>query len=281
MNQLFETIITIALVSSAIIGLIDIFFFAKDRKARVYAEHPQLDTLPKKKRKELLKAPLLADYARSLFPVFLIVLILRQFVFGLFVVPTGSMLPTIQLDEFLYVNKLAYNLDLPFSTTPLAVLGKPKRGDVAVFHYPVDPDVDFIKTIIALPGDKVSYINKRFYINGKELPQTFIEHTIEPTNANLGSTTVNLYDESIGSTTHTIYTTPAVKPGMASPNFYNLMVPKGYYLAIGDNRDNSEDSRFWGFVPENYLVGKAEFIFFSWDSKDTKVRWDRVFKRLP
>lgn len=277
MDVIFEFIIVVCLFASAIISLIDILFFAKARKLRVMHENPNLYDLPKKERQELLRAPLLADYARSLFPVFLLVFILRQFIFGLYIVPTGSMLPTIQLDDFLYVNKLAYAVHMPFSTKPLHILGQPARGDIAVFDYPANPNVEYIKTIVGLPGDHITYKDKQLYINGKKLPKKFIQQTIEPDNANLGTTVVDEYQEQIGDTSHHIYQSPKLPAG----NFENLVVPQGKYFAMGDNRDNSDDSRSWGFVPADYLVGKAEMIWFSWDAEQFTVRWHRLFQWLP
>ncbi|MDO8954163.1 MAG: signal peptidase I [Gammaproteobacteria bacterium] len=271
-----ELLLYVAVISFGFISLIDIIFFAKQRY-KLASEIPGFETLSKQDKQGLTKAPLLADYARSLFPVLLLVFCLRSFVGELFEVPTGSLLPTVQLGDYLLVNKFIYGVRLPIFNTELFRVGVPKRGDIMLFNYPVDPNVVFIKTVIGIPGDKISYINKQLFINGQTIPNKFLSKGIEPANASLGNAAVELYQENIGGHVHTIYNTP----GMPPIDFTNLIVPPGEYFMMGDNRDYSEDSRYWGFVPYTDIVGKAYRIVFSWNSDTHRVRWNRIGKKLP
>ncbi len=285
MSVYFPLILLILTIASAIIALVDKFCFEKKRRAALEAL-PDYASMDKKAQKAFMKPPLLADYARSLFLVFLIVLVVRSFIVAPFRVPTGSMLPTIQLNDFLLVNKFAYGVRFPVFNTKIFNVGEPKTGDVVVFRYPPYPGVDYIKTVIGVPGDHISYINKQLYINGKKVPTHFLQTTIEPDNRNLAllypkhknlAGIVKAYRQDIGGHEHLIYDSPIVPP----TNFKNLVVPKGEYLVMGDNRGNSEDSRYWGFVPEKNLIGKAFMVVFSWDAQLHKVRWDRLGKFLP
>ena len=278
----FEWGLFVVVLASGCIYLIDHCFFYQQRLRRARASIADFDSLPKKKRLELLRAPLLADYARSLFSVFLLVFLLRSFIAEPYIVPSGSMLPTIQLGDFVLVNKFAYGVRLPLLGTKIINVGEPKRGEVLVFENPVNPQTSFIKTVIGLPGDHISYLNKQLFINGKAVPQVFINNRIEPNNANLSVLTtqpliVSEFKSTIGATQHTVFTTP----GIAPQDFQNLTVPPHQYFVMGDNRDNSDDSRSWGFVPEANLKGRAWLIFFSWDSNTHSVRFDRIGTRLP
>ena len=278
----FELILFILTLASGVIALIDLMFFAKARKEAVLQNIGDMQ-LSKKARKEAFRAPLLADYARSLFWVFLLVFLLRSFVIEPFRVPTGSMLPTIQLNDYLFVSKLSYGVRLPFTNKTIIQTGHPERGDVMVFHYPVYPHVDFIKTVIGIPGDHITYKNQQLYVNGKLVAKTYLKTAIEPDNQNLGNTVVKVYQETLGTHKHTIYNTP----GQEGISFTNLIVPKGEYFVMGDNRNNSDDSRYWGFVPAKNIVGKALFVWFSWNSNVPwtkfwhKVRWSRIGREMP
>jgi signal peptidase I len=277
MGIYFEWGLFVCFIASVIITLVDQYSFLKQRLARARAADPAFDTLPKKERQARLKGPFFIDYARSLWPVFLIVFVIRSFIFEPYIVPSGSMLPTIQLGDFVYANKFAYGIRLPLINTLLVRTGEPREGDVALFRSPFNPQVNFIKTIVGVPGDSISYINKRLFINGKPVPTRFLGTTIEPNNANLHSTLVASWESVLGGHTHTIYNTPAI----TGPDFRNLVVPPHEYFAMGDNRDNSDDSRSWGFVPEANLLGKAEYIFLSYDSSTHRLRWSRMGTRLP
>lgn len=273
----YEWALFILMMASGIICAIDHFFFYKKRKALAESA-PDFAKLTKKQKHERMKGPFMTDYARSLFWVFVIVFALRSFVFQPYIVPSGSMLPTIQLNDFVVVNEFSYGIRLPLgSGAKIISVGEPERGDVVVFKNPVNPQTNFIKTVIGLPGDKISYINKQLFVNGKAISQTFVQNTVEPSNVNLGSPVVAEYTNQIGDHVHTIYTSPNVPP----QDFQNLLVPQGEYFMMGDNRDDSDDSRTWGFVPEANLIGRASYIFFSVNSDNHSVRWNRIGMKLP
>ncbi len=272
----FEWGLLVLTIASGVIYLVDQKFFYHKRRALAEAA-PDFAALTKKQKLLRLKGPVVTDYARSLFWVFLIVLLIRSFVFEPYLVPSGSMLPTIQIGDFVLVNKFAYGLRLPLVGTKILPIGEPKRGEIVVFKNPANPQTNFIKTLIGLPGDKISYSHKQIFVNGEPISQTFVQEAIESNNANLGSPMVAEYSSQIGVHTHMIYTTPSIPP----QNFQDLVVPPGEYFMMGDNRDNSDDSRMWGFVPEHDLVGRASVIFFSFDSNTDHVRWNRLGMSLP
>jgi signal peptidase I len=277
MGIYFEWALFVITLTSGIIYFIDQRYFYKKRLALARAGIAGFDQLPKKEQLELVRAPLLGEWSRSLFVVFLAVFLIRSFLIEPYIVPSGSMLPTIQLDDFILVNKFAYGVHLPFTGTVIIPVHTPKTGDIAVFKNPTNPQVSFIKTIIGVPGDRISYINKKLYINNKPVLQKFITDTLEPGNANLTSIMVKEYQSELGGKTHYIYNTPAV----SSTDFKNLLVPKDSYFVMGDNRDNSDDSRIWGFVPQKNLTGRAWLIFLSWDAVNHKIRFKRIGMVLP
>lgn len=217
------------------------------------------------------KLPIIVDYAKSFFPVFLIVFLLRAFVIQPFEVPTESLEPTIMPVELLFVNQFTYGLKLPIWNIKLWNIGHPKIGDVAVFHFPVNPRTDLIKRVVGVPGDSISYINKVLYINGKEQKQTFVKKT----ESRIGKGPlfpVTEMQEDLNGVKHDIY----IRPDVPVHNFYHVVVPKGEYFMMGDNRDESEDGRYWGFAPIRDFVGKAEIIWWSWDRMTSSVRWHRL-----
>jgi len=217
------------------------------------------------------KEPMLVDYARSLFPIFLIVLLIRSFIIQPFRVPTGSLEPTIMPGDFVAVSQFAYGLRLPVLHTKIVNIGEPKLGDIVVFRYPVNPKIDFIKRVIGVPGDHVVYKNKVLYINGKEMKQTLVKRgeDVEPGN-NIPS---KVMMENLNGVKHEILIHDR---GGEMANF-DFTVPKGYYFMMGDNRDNSADSRVWGLVPEKNIIGKAFIIWFSWNGG---VNWSRIGNKL-
>lgn len=248
----FELILTLAVIISGLIYLVDVLVFAKKRPAGE-------------------KQPILIEYARSFFPILLIVLILRSFLAEPFRIPSGSDKPTLLVGDFILVNKYDYGVRLPVIHTKIVSMGEPKTGDIAVFRWPVDLSMYLIKRVIGLPGDRISYINKILYINGKEIPQTLIGEATDHNSDSEPRWPVQIKEEDLLGVKHKIY----IRPDVAAEDF-SLTVPPGYYFMMGDNRDNSNDSRYWGFVPERDLVGKAVFIWFSWDSEQTNIRWSRI-----
>lgn len=214
------------------------------------------------------KEPLLVEYARSFFPIVLIVLLLRSFLVEPFRIPSGSMMPTLLVGDFILVNKFTYGFRLPVVHTKIIEMGKPERGDIVVFRYPKDPTVDYIKRIIGLPGDRVGYYHKQVHINGEPIKQTALG---EYEGGGLWGTET-LISEDLGNVTHDIL----VRTGEPSSKEGEFTVPEGQYFVMGDNRDNSNDSRFWGTVPEANLVGKAFFIWMSWDSQKPGIAFNRL-----
>lgn len=206
------------------------------------------------------------DLGRSLFPVLLIVLIVRSFIVEPFRIPSGSMLPTLEAGDFILVNKFGYGLRLPVVHSLIAPVGDPDRGDVAVFRYPVEPAQDYIKRIIGLPGDRVSYQNKRLTINGEVLPTERLGDWGQD-----GS--FELIREQIGDEWH-----EALIDQQSPARGFSYTVSQGEYFVMGDNRDRSSDSRFWGPVPRDHLVGKAFFIWLSWNGGPNWGRMGNVIE---
>lgn len=221
--------------------------------------------------------PVLVDYARSFFPVILAVLLFRTFLLEPFRIPSGSMMPTLLVGDFVLVNKFAYGLRLPVTNTRILDTGEPKRGDIAVFRYPLNPREDYIKRIIGVPGDTITVTGEDVAINGKPAPQTLIGpyHGTDKVSIqmeeNPNMSPVRVYTEDLDgikySTLHFGYVESynCIGSGgsLLPDGGCEWKVPQGYYFAMGDNRDDSADSRFWGFVPEANLAGKAFFIWFS------------------
>jgi len=246
----FPAIMVTLVFVTGIIWLIDSLFFAKHRGGDK-------------------KDPLLVEYAKSFFPIILAVLVIRSFIGEPFRIPSGSMLPTLHVGDFILVNKFSYGVRLPVLNTKILETGEPERGDVVVFRYPKNPSVDYIKRVVGLPGDKVGYFNKTIYINGEKISQKEQEKTddmlgIIPMESELRS-------EKLGEHEHKLL----IDPSRQLPEGETI-VPEGHYFVMGDNRDNSNDSRFWGAVPEANFVGQAFFIWMSWDLNKGGIVWTRL-----
>jgi signal peptidase I len=264
MNINVPLILVILTLLTGVIWLFDAIFFARRRK-RAHK-----------------KMPVIVDYARSFFPIILIVLCIRSFIVNPFRVPSGSLEPTILINEFIAVNQFTYGIRLPVLNTKIIKIGEPKVGDIVVFRYPANPSINYIKRVVGTPGDHIVYMNKTLYINGKKMPQQFIKDTID---VGEGNVPVKEFAETINGKTHLIYIR---KQGGYASNL-DIVVPKNMYFMMGDNRDGSQDSRYWGFVPEKNIEGKAFLIWFSID-KDRpmdhfyelykKIRWHRIGTRI-
>ena len=263
----FELILTVLVIISGVITLWDQCVLRKRRKKQ-FEKQKLVDP---HHAEAVLKLPLIIEYARSFFPVLLIVLLIRSFVIQPFRVPTGSLEPTILPGDFIAVNQYAYGLRLPVLHSKIWAVGEPKRGDIVVFRYPPNPRVNYVKRVVGMPGDKLSYINKVLYINGKPMIQKTIGDAldIEPD----VPIPVIEKEENLNGVKHHIFVRPNY---ISSGNFYNIVVPKGQYFMMGDNRDNSIDSRAWGFMPEKNIIGKAFFTWLSWDSQAHRFRWDHL-----
>jgi signal peptidase I len=216
------------------------------------------------------KKPILVEYSKSFFPVLLFVLVLRSFIVEPFRIPSSSMMPTLLIGDFILVNKFSYGVRLPVVNTKIIDIGKPERGDIMVFRYPKNPSLDYIKRVIGLPGDKVGYFDKHVYINGQRISQ-------EPLGLYQGvgqgdnMTNSLLQRELLPLQEHDILIM-SERPSIEG----ETIIPEGHYFMMGDNRDNSNDSRYWGTVPEENIVGKAFMIWMNWDSSNQGVDWKRL-----
>lgn len=195
----------------------------------------------------------LFEWVKSILIALILALFIRTFIVQAYKIPSGSMEPTLLIGDYLLVNKLAYGIKAPFKNDFIYFRKIPERQEVIVFSYPVNPKLDFIKRVIGLPGDTVEIIDKKVYINGKPLKEPYVR-----------------------------FTDPHIYPRSISPrdNYGPIKVPPGYVFVLGDNRDQSCDSRFWGFVPIKNIKGKAMIIYFSWDSKHFRIRFNRIGKLI-
>ncbi len=210
------------------------------------------------------KEPVVVEYAKSFFPVLLIVFLLRGFIVEPFKIPSGSMLPSLYVGDFILVNKFAYGIRIPVLNKKIIETGDPERGDVMVFRYPRDPSLDYIKRVIGLPGDHIAYYNKVLYVNGKPIGRKFEGQYEGP-----GQMHASEYIENLLDMEHPIL----LMPGRPNSLEGEYIVPEKMYFVMGDNRDNSADSRVWGAVPEENLVGKAFMIWMHWSDG---IQWQRL-----
>ena len=292
----FSLVLVIVVAVAGLIWLLDVLAFAPARR-RAAAATPAADgqVVP-------VVVPVTVDYARSFFPVALIVLLIRSFLFEPFRIPSDSMMPTLIDGDFIVVNKYDYGLRWPVVNGKFLKIGEPHRGDVVVFRFPPDPTVNYIKRLVGLPGDHVRVYNDQLIINGHPVPMHLDRRYDDGCYHNM-----RLSTEVLGQHRHQMLSclTPyeIVAPVTSSctrqmdrnyvciepdapgePDHGDspvMVVPPGQYLMIGDNRDNSYDGRYWGFVPERNLVGKAVWIWFDWDLKRSGgPNWSRIGKRI-
>ena len=284
----FALLLLLATVVTGIYWLADRFIFLPRRRAAAQAAQDQLE----RRRSELaaqgitqvdpidartttdrlLAQPWWLDWTAGLFPVILIVFLLRSFVFEPFKIPSGSMIPTLLIGDLILVNKFTYGLRLPVANTRLTEGHAVQRGDVVVFRYPPKPSVDYIKRVIGLPGDEVSYLNKRLTINGKEVPETAVSDFFDESTMEY----FKQFNEQLGDVRHDIIVDTRRAAFIGNPDAFpyrdncrysiegvTCKVPEGQYFMMGDNRDNSLDSRYWGFVPEGNIIGRAFFVWMN------------------
>lgn len=249
----FALILLVLLLITGVLYALDVFKFRKLRAADA-------------------KEPLWVEWGASFFPVILVVFVLRSFLFEPFKIPSGSMIPTLLVGDFILVNKFAYGVRLPVINKKVISIGEPQRGDVMVFRYPEDPSLDYIKRVVGLPGDTVAYQNKKLSINGQPVEAEKLADYLHPERlyyseqfkAKLGETEFRFLNDADA---------PSFIPDASRFPFrenctYNAAgvickVPAGHYFMMGDNRDNSRDSRAWGFVPDENIVGKAFFVWLN------------------
>ena len=284
----FALLLVILTLITGVIWLFDRLFLYRGRAARAQALSNLTGSKEERAQRqaEAMRESAIVEYARSFFPVILTVLVFRSFLAEPFKIPSGSMIPTLQIGDFILVNKFAYGLRLPVLNTKFLDVGSPKRGDVFVFIYPgfkctVDGHevrmqrscgsygntpvrkMNYIKRVMGLPGDTITYRNKTVYVNDKEIPQSDVgpfggPFSRDPNTCNLAGAQIK--QEMLPEASHRILNMPNQSGAEGT-----YVVPKGQFFAMGDDRDCSEDSRYWGFVPEENLVGRAFMIWMNWD----------------
>lgn len=242
----FPLVLVVLTFGTGLIWLLDVLVLRKRRLAGIEGDHEDV-------QEEDVKEPYLVDLSRSFFPVLAIVLVLRSFLVEPFQIPSGSMLPTLEVGDFILVNKFSYGLRLPVAGTKIVEIDDPQRGDVVVFRYPKDGQTNYIKRVVGVPGDTVRYENQQLFINGERV-ETQLVARLPP---------VEVYDETLDGVEHRILITL----GRTGPKGEGeWIIGEDEYFVMGDNRDNSNDSRFWGVVPDEMIVGKAFAIWMHWPS---------------
>ncbi|MGE5623315.1 MAG: signal peptidase I [Bacillota bacterium] len=283
----FALILFILTVVTGVIWALDVFHFSKQRRAKANAALAEFDARQAKLRQEgiktddsgrarleaeILKQPTWIEYSGSFFPVIALVFVLRSFLFEPFKIPSSSMVPTLVIGDLILVNKYTYGIRLPVINKKIIEINNPQRGDVMVFKYPKDPSLDYIKRVIGVPGDKIVYKNKRLTINGKEVSYEPLPDYLDEEHL----TYSKQFLEKLPGVPHRILNDERAPAYVQNPDpfpghelcSYNLegfacTVPPGHYFMMGDNRDNSLDSRYWGFVPDENIVGKAFFVWMN------------------
>lgn len=296
MNINLPLILTLLVLGSGLIWLFDIFFLAKPRRqkiaeveqqfagfknrpavtennSRAKADYEAANNAYETAHTTAAREPLLVEYSKSFFPVLLLVFVLRSFIAEPFQIPSGSMEPTLDIGDFILVNKFTYGIRLPVLDKKIIDINQPKRGDVMVFFPPHMPDTYFIKRVIGLPGDHIKYLNHVLYINGTRIEES------EPELLPAGNPYYRQVLENIDGKTFTV--NKNIVPGQLSglPHLGYLgewTVPAGHYFMMGDNRDHSADSRVWGLVADDAIVGKAFAVWMHWDKLFSIPSFDRV-----
>lgn len=283
----FALILFLLTIGTGIIWFLDVFHFAKQRRNRADMALAEFDARHAKLTAdgikvdpsgraalevEILKQPTWIEYSGSFFPVIALVFVLRSFLYEPFKIPSSSMVPTLVIGDLILVNKFTYGIRLPIINKKVIEVNNPQRGDVMVFKYPKDPSLDYIKRVIGVPGDKITYKNKRLSINGKEVSYEPLPDYLDDEHLSYSKQ----YLENLSGGAHRILNDDRAPSYVQSPDpfpyrercTYNAegftcAVPAGHYFMMGDNRDNSLDSRYWGFVPDENIVGKAFFVWMN------------------
>lgn len=271
-----ELLLLIGTLVTGLVWLLD-HYYLRDRRHRRAPEQPspspEAEDAAKPAGKKA-KEPWYIETCKSFFPILLIVLVLRSFVAEPFRIPSGSMMPTLLHGDFILVSKFSYGVRLPVLHAKILDTGTPERGDVAVFRFPRSPGDDYIKRVIGLPGDRIEYRGKTVFINDRPMP---LERNgvFHGTGANGVMNGIPIYTEDLGEFSHGVlikyprYNDPVVE-----------YVPEDHYFVMGDNRDHSSDSRSWGFVPEENLVGRAFLVWMNWDFAGKKFDFRRIGKKI-
>lgn len=281
----FSLILFILLLITGVIWFLDLLVWSKQRRVladqalakshlKIESDKEARDAL----EQQLLKQPAWIEYSGSFFPVIVLVFVLRSFLFEPFKIPSGSMLPTLFVGDFILVNKFVYGIRLPIVDKKIIPVSEPQRGDVMVFRYPRDPSQNYIKRIVGIPGDVIVYKNKKLSVNGVE---SSYQPEIDFLNDNDDLSYSKQWTESLSGVSHRILTDETRNSSVdrvSRADFpfsdqcryddegFTCRVPQSQYFLMGDNRDNSQDSRFWGFVPDENVVGKAFFIWMNFSA---------------
>ncbi|MBI3284969.1 MAG: signal peptidase I [Burkholderiales bacterium] len=283
----FALILFVLTILTGIVWFLDVFVLAKQRRLTADTALAEWDAREKKLlldgievdqrgraqlEERLLKQPLWIEYSGSFFPVIALVFFLRSFLYEPFKIPSSSMLPTLLVGDLILVNKFTYGIRLPIINKKVIELNQPQRGDVMVFKYPEDPAVDYIKRVVGVPGDKIVYKNKRLSVNGKDLSYQVLPDFLDEERLSY----FRQFTENLTGVQHNILNDDQAPVFVRDPhNFpkrdmcnydnegFACTVPQGQYFMMGDNRDNSLDSRYWGFVPDQNIVGKAFFVWMN------------------
>jgi signal peptidase I len=270
-------ILTLAVLITGLVWLFDALVLSRPRKQKVAAvekqfggmvlESEQQKTAYEEAKAVAAKEPMLVEYSKSFFPVLFIVFFLRSFLVEPFQIPSGSMIPTLEVGDFILVNKFAYGVRAPVLNKEIIPIGKPQRGDVMVFFPPHAPETYYIKRVIGIPGDHITYNNHQLTINGKVVEEKLIAQLPA------GAPVLRMTSEKIDDKTFTTH--KYLRPSRLSMQG-SWVVPAGHYFMMGDNRDNSLDSREWGMVSEDAIVGKAFAVWMHWDSFFSIPSFDRA-----
>lgn len=276
MNINLELILVIGTLVTGIVVLLDKLVLAEKRRKRIMNEAYDAKYVEgnSSKTQREYKEPWYIDYSRSFFPVLLVVLILRSFIAEPFRIPSGSMMPTLLHGDFILVNKFTYGLRLPVLHNKVWANKLPGRGDVIVFRYPEKPTLDYIKRVIGLPGDRLEYRDKIVYVNGEAMKQVDLGIYIGK-GRDAAMSGYNKRQESLNPVDHEILINDR---RLSIDNSWT--VPDRHYFVMGDNRDNSNDSRGWGMVPEQNLVGRAFMIWMNWDISEGQFDFRRIGKQI-
>ena len=272
----FPLVLVALVFGSGLLWLIDALLLAPGRRrviSQLRSEYPRWDkpgsvdaARYEAKVAEGAREPVVVEYARSFFPVLLVVFVLRSFLVEPFQIPSSSMEPTLEVGDYILVNKYTYGIRLPVLRTKVLSLNEPRRGDVMVFFPPHMNDTYFIKRVIGLPGDTVSYRDKQLFVNGERVPRSPVTTSLVQTGEGY-----RVSREELGDVSHLVQVNER-----APPRPFSVVVKPDHYFMMGDNRDNSSDSRVWGQVPERDRVGKAFAVWMHWDALFSLPSFDRV-----
>ena len=283
----FALILFILTIGTGIVWFLDVFFLSKQRRIKADAALAEFDARNAKLKAEgirldasgraaleanILKQPTWVEYSGSFFPVIALVFFLRSFLYEPFKIPSSSMVPTLLVGDLILVNKFTYGIRLPVINKKIIEVNHPQRGDVMVFKYPKDISLDYIKRVIGVPGDKIVYKNKRLTVNGKSVAYNALPDYLDEEHLSYSKQ----YTEKLPNVIHKILNDERAPSFVPNPDAFpqhelctytidgfSCTVPSGNYFMMGDNRDNSLDSRYWGFVPDQNIVGKAFFVWMN------------------